>query len=162
MIVQQKPNDLALSHKIQQWKRHDLTSASIESASKSIKSIFSRTKNQKEIIAKSAPTNPWVSRANASKSTESSNFMLLVCMRRISSLPFSSGTPRSTSRSNRPKRRRDVSIELGRFVAAMTRTGFSIELRVDPLCIPSMSKKYAPVSFAIARAMRVFPHPGGP
>lgn len=40
----------------------------------------------------------------------------------LSSLPLSSGTPMSSSRSKRPNRRSAASMELGRFVAAMTTT----------------------------------------
>mmetsp|Transcript_4696 Transcript_4696/g.10135 ORF Transcript_4696/g.10135 Transcript_4696/m.10135 type:complete len:245 (-) Transcript_4696:454-1188(-) len=144
--------------------------------------------------------------------------MFLVWMRSTSSLPFSSGTPMSTSRSNRPKRRSAASMELGRLVAPMTTTcaralrpsmsvsscetmrrstspcvfsrlgaiesissmkmiagGFfsasSKALRrfdsdspasLDIISGPLMRKKKAPVSLATARAMSVFPEPGGP
>mmetsp|Transcript_129858 Transcript_129858/g.183113 ORF Transcript_129858/g.183113 Transcript_129858/m.183113 type:complete len:256 (-) Transcript_129858:176-943(-) len=57
-----------------------------------------------------------------SGSTSSDSFMLRVWMRKISMRPFSSGTPMSSSRSKRPKRRRAGSMELGRFVAPITTT----------------------------------------
>ena len=57
-----------------------------------------------------------------SRSRSSASFMFLVWMRRISRRPTASGIPMSTSRSNRPNRRRAGSIELGRLVAAITIT----------------------------------------
>ena len=48
--------------------------------------------------------------------------MFFVWMRSTSRRPFSSGTPMSTSRSKRPKRRSAASIEFGRLVAPMTTT----------------------------------------
>mmetsp|Transcript_27800 Transcript_27800/g.89165 ORF Transcript_27800/g.89165 Transcript_27800/m.89165 type:complete len:389 (+) Transcript_27800:707-1873(+) len=60
--------------------------------------------------------------------------MFLVWMRITSSRPFSSGTPMSTSRSNRPNRRSAASIEFGRLVAPMTTTcerAFSPSIRVS-------------------------------
>mmetsp|Transcript_5028 Transcript_5028/g.11360 ORF Transcript_5028/g.11360 Transcript_5028/m.11360 type:complete len:243 (-) Transcript_5028:123-851(-) len=110
-------------------------SASISSSSMSMRSIFSRIHciaASVQSAAMSAPTNPCVSRAMASGSTSSSSFMFLVWMRNTSRRPFSSGTPMSISRSNRPNRRRAGSIEFGRFVAPMTTT--------DARCLsPSMS-----------------------
>mmetsp|Transcript_25123 Transcript_25123/g.99975 ORF Transcript_25123/g.99975 Transcript_25123/m.99975 type:complete len:306 (+) Transcript_25123:1398-2315(+) len=197
------------------------TSASMVSSSMSMRSIFSRMHCMAASVqsaAMSAPTKPCVSRAMASGSTSSSNFMLRVWMRKISSRPFSSGTPMSISRSKRPKRRSAGSIELGRFVAPMTTTfdrclspsmsvrscetmrrstspfvlsrfgaiesissmkmiageffsASSNALRrfdsdspaiFDMISGPLMRKKKAPVSFATARAIRVFPDPGGP
>ena len=100
-------------------------SASICSSSISIKSIFSRIHCMAASVQRaaiSAPTKPWVSRATASGSTSSSNFMLRVWIRKTSKRPFSSGTPISISRSKRPKRRRAGSMALGRFVAPITTT----------------------------------------
>ncbi|KAK7041351.1 hypothetical protein R3P38DRAFT_2359698, partial [Favolaschia claudopus] len=57
-----------------------------------------------------------------SKLTSSASFMFLVWIRRISRRPVGSGMPMSTSRSNRPNRRRAGSMELGRLVAAITTT----------------------------------------
>mmetsp|Transcript_18659 Transcript_18659/g.53795 ORF Transcript_18659/g.53795 Transcript_18659/m.53795 type:complete len:207 (-) Transcript_18659:389-1009(-) len=187
----------------------------------SIRSIFSRMHCMAASVhsaAMSAPTKPCVSRAIDSGSTSSSSFMLRVWMRNTSRRPFSSGTPMSISRSNRPKRRRAASIALGRLVAPMTTTEarcFSPSMRVrscdtilrstSPLVLsrlgamesissikmmagaffsassnalrrfdsdspaildmisgPLIKKKNAPVSLATARAMRVFPEPGGP
>mmetsp|Transcript_5863 Transcript_5863/g.11574 ORF Transcript_5863/g.11574 Transcript_5863/m.11574 type:complete len:205 (-) Transcript_5863:862-1476(-) len=184
-------------------------------------SIFSRmhwSAASVQSCATSAPTNPWVSLLTFSRSTSGSSFIFLVWILRISSLPVSSGTPISISRSNRPKRRRAGSIELGRFVAAMTTTcdrDFSPSISVsscetillstspfvfsllgaiesissmnimegaffsassnafrrfdsdspaslDMISGPLMRKKKAPVSLATARAIRVFPLPGGP
>ncbi|KAJ7052418.1 cell division control protein 48 [Mycena amicta] len=48
--------------------------------------------------------------------------MCLVWRQRISRRPVGSGIPTSTSRLNRPNRRRAGSMELGRFVAAITTT----------------------------------------
>mmetsp|Transcript_4912 Transcript_4912/g.9399 ORF Transcript_4912/g.9399 Transcript_4912/m.9399 type:complete len:223 (+) Transcript_4912:1301-1969(+) len=95
------------------------------SSSRSITSIFSRMHCSAASVqraARSAPTNPCVSRATCSRSTSSASFMFLVWMRRTSILPVSSGTPMSTSRSKRPKRRSAASILFGLFVAAMTMT----------------------------------------
>mmetsp|Transcript_17480 Transcript_17480/g.61398 ORF Transcript_17480/g.61398 Transcript_17480/m.61398 type:complete len:306 (+) Transcript_17480:1817-2734(+) len=100
-------------------------SASIVSSSMSMSSIFSRMHCMAASVhsaAMSAPTKPCVSFAIASGSTSSSSFMLRVWMRKISRRPFSSGTPMSSSRSKRPKRRSAGSIELGRLVAPMTTT----------------------------------------
>mmetsp|Transcript_16282 Transcript_16282/g.55295 ORF Transcript_16282/g.55295 Transcript_16282/m.55295 type:complete len:265 (+) Transcript_16282:954-1748(+) len=100
-------------------------SASMDSSSMSMRSIFSRMHCMAASVqsaAMSAPTKPCVSRAMDSGSTSSSSFMLRVWMRKISSRPFSSGTPMSISRSKRPKRRRAGSMALGRFVAPMTTT----------------------------------------
>mmetsp|Transcript_37045 Transcript_37045/g.92914 ORF Transcript_37045/g.92914 Transcript_37045/m.92914 type:complete len:283 (+) Transcript_37045:1895-2743(+) len=101
------------------------TSASIVSSSRSIRSIFSRMHCNAASVhswARSAPTKPCVLAAMSSSLTFSWSFMLRVWMRRISSRPLSSGTPMSISRSNRPNRRRAVSITFGRLVAAMTTT----------------------------------------
>mmetsp|Transcript_7812 Transcript_7812/g.18419 ORF Transcript_7812/g.18419 Transcript_7812/m.18419 type:complete len:281 (+) Transcript_7812:296-1138(+) len=101
------------------------TSASIVSSSRSITSIFSRMHCSAASVqraAKSAPTKPCVSRATCSRSTSSASFMFLVWMRRTSMRPVSSGTPMSTSRSKRPKRRRAASMLLGLLVAAITMT----------------------------------------
>mmetsp|Transcript_34729 Transcript_34729/g.121117 ORF Transcript_34729/g.121117 Transcript_34729/m.121117 type:complete len:268 (+) Transcript_34729:145-948(+) len=114
------------------------TSASIVSSSMSMRSIFSRMHCMAASVqsaAMSAPTKPCVSRAMDSGSTSSSSFMLRVWMRKISRRPFSSGTPMSISRSKRPKRRSAGSMELGRFVAPMTKTFFfeptpSISVRI--------------------------------
>mmetsp|Transcript_37393 Transcript_37393/g.86370 ORF Transcript_37393/g.86370 Transcript_37393/m.86370 type:complete len:331 (-) Transcript_37393:235-1227(-) len=100
-------------------------SASIVSSSRSMRSIFSRMQVNAASVqswAKSAPTKPCVLEATSSSFTSEASFMFLQWMRRISSLPLSSGTPMSSSRSNRPKRRNAASIELGLFVAAMTTT----------------------------------------
>mmetsp|Transcript_50946 Transcript_50946/g.115957 ORF Transcript_50946/g.115957 Transcript_50946/m.115957 type:complete len:306 (-) Transcript_50946:666-1583(-) len=113
------------------------TSASMSSSSISMRSIFSRMHCIAASVhsaAISAPTKPCVSLAICSGSTSSSSFMLRVWMRKISRRPFSSGTPMSISRSNRPKRRRAASIELGRLVAPMTTTlarPFSPSIRVS-------------------------------
>mmetsp|Transcript_43754 Transcript_43754/g.104031 ORF Transcript_43754/g.104031 Transcript_43754/m.104031 type:complete len:335 (+) Transcript_43754:1098-2102(+) len=99
------------------------TSASMVSSSRSITSIFSRmhwSAASVQRAARSAPTKPCVSRATCSRSTSSDSFMFLVWMRSTSMRPVSSGTPMSTSRSKRPKRRSAGSMELGRLVAAMT------------------------------------------
>mmetsp|Transcript_2596 Transcript_2596/g.7813 ORF Transcript_2596/g.7813 Transcript_2596/m.7813 type:complete len:376 (+) Transcript_2596:1351-2478(+) len=144
--------------------------------------------------------------------------MFFVWILRISRRPLSSGTPISTSRSKRPKRRRAGSIEFGLLVAAITTTwplDLSPSIRVrscdtirlstspcvfsrfgamestssmkmmagaffsasskalrrlpsaspaifDMISGPLIRKKNAPVSFATARAMSVFPLPGGP
>mmetsp|Transcript_5131 Transcript_5131/g.7586 ORF Transcript_5131/g.7586 Transcript_5131/m.7586 type:complete len:223 (-) Transcript_5131:797-1465(-) len=191
------------------------------SSSISIKSIFSRIHCMAASVQRaaiSAPTKPWVSRATASGSTSSSNFILRVWIRKTSIRPFSSGTPISISRSNRPKRRNAGSMELGRLVAPITTTDarcFNPSIKVSicetilrstsPLVLsrlgamesissikimagaffsassnalrrldslspaildmisgPLIKKKKAPVSLATARAIRVFPDPGGP
>mmetsp|Transcript_48604 Transcript_48604/g.121352 ORF Transcript_48604/g.121352 Transcript_48604/m.121352 type:complete len:306 (+) Transcript_48604:1020-1937(+) len=197
------------------------TSASIVSSSRSITSIFSRMHCSAASVhraARSAPTYPCVSLATCSRSTSSESFMFLVWMRITSMRPVSSGTPMSTSRSKRPKRRRAASMVLGRLVAAMT-TMWARDLRpsmsvsscdtmrrstspltlsrfgamesissmkmmegaffsasakalrrlssdspaiLDMISGPLIRKKKAPVSLATARAMRVFPEPGGP
>mmetsp|Transcript_23348 Transcript_23348/g.78494 ORF Transcript_23348/g.78494 Transcript_23348/m.78494 type:complete len:306 (-) Transcript_23348:726-1643(-) len=101
------------------------TSASMVSSSRSITSIFSRMVCMAASVqsaAMSAPTYPCVSFASCSRSTSSWSFMFLVWMRSTSRRPFSSGTPMSTSRSKRPKRRRAGSMEFGRLVAPMTTT----------------------------------------
>mmetsp|Transcript_2268 Transcript_2268/g.3164 ORF Transcript_2268/g.3164 Transcript_2268/m.3164 type:complete len:202 (+) Transcript_2268:1274-1879(+) len=196
-------------------------SASMVSSSISIKSIFSRIHciaASVQSAAISAPTKPCVSRAIASGSTSSSNFMLRVWIRKTSRRPFSSGTPISISRSKRPKRRRAGSMAFGRLVAPITTTEArclrpsmsvniweTIRRSTSPLVFsrfgamesissikmmagaffsasskalrrfdsdspaifdmisgPLIKKKKAPVSLATARAMRVFPLPGGP
>jgi len=71
----------------------------------------------------SAPTYPWVFLAMSLGSTSSARRMFLVWIRKISSRPWSSGTPRSSSRSKRPKRRREASTEPGTEVQPTTRTG---------------------------------------
>mmetsp|Transcript_81049 Transcript_81049/g.238186 ORF Transcript_81049/g.238186 Transcript_81049/m.238186 type:complete len:236 (+) Transcript_81049:1466-2173(+) len=98
-------------------------SASIVSSSRSMRSIFSRMHVSAASVhncARSAPTKPCVFAATSSSLTSGPSFMFLVWMRRISKRPLSSGTPMSSSRSKRPKRRKAWSIELGRFVAPMT------------------------------------------
>mmetsp|Transcript_25488 Transcript_25488/g.53020 ORF Transcript_25488/g.53020 Transcript_25488/m.53020 type:complete len:306 (+) Transcript_25488:815-1732(+) len=103
----------------------DRTSASMLSSSMSMRSIFSRMHCMAASVhsaAMSAPTKPCVSFATASGSTSSASFMLRVWMRKISNRPFSSGSPMSISRSNRPKRRSAGSMVLGRFVAPITTT----------------------------------------
>mmetsp|Transcript_2893 Transcript_2893/g.6567 ORF Transcript_2893/g.6567 Transcript_2893/m.6567 type:complete len:265 (+) Transcript_2893:1021-1815(+) len=100
-------------------------SASMVSSSKSMRSIFSRMHVSAASVqswARSAPTKPWVFEATSSSLTSVASFMFLQWMRRISSLPLSSGTPMSNSRSKRPNRRRAASMEFGLFVAAMTTT----------------------------------------
>jgi len=72
--------------------------------------------------ATSAPTKPWVSFATASRSTSYANFIFLVCILKIYSLPISSGTPISIYLSKRPNLLKAGSIELGLFVAAITIT----------------------------------------
>mmetsp|Transcript_12904 Transcript_12904/g.11694 ORF Transcript_12904/g.11694 Transcript_12904/m.11694 type:complete len:207 (+) Transcript_12904:1218-1838(+) len=89
----------------------------------SIKSIFSRIHciaASVQRAAISAPTKPCVSFATISGSTSSANFIFLVCIRKISNLPFSSGTPISISLSNLPNRRSAGSILLGLLVAPIT------------------------------------------
>mmetsp|Transcript_28922 Transcript_28922/g.62308 ORF Transcript_28922/g.62308 Transcript_28922/m.62308 type:complete len:312 (-) Transcript_28922:714-1649(-) len=111
------------------------TSASIFSASTSIRCIFSRIDWKAASIhscARSAPTYPWVSLPTCSRSQSLAIFILRVLILRMSTRPMSSGTPISNSRSKRPKRRRAGSITLGRLVAAITTT-FEVGL------IPSMS-----------------------
>mmetsp|Transcript_68780 Transcript_68780/g.159446 ORF Transcript_68780/g.159446 Transcript_68780/m.159446 type:complete len:236 (+) Transcript_68780:1013-1720(+) len=98
-------------------------SASMVSSSRSMRSIFSRMHVSAASVqswAKSAPTKPWVLAAMSSSFTSAPSFMFFVWMRRISKRPLSSGTPMSSSRSKRPKRRSAWSMELGRFVAPMT------------------------------------------
>mmetsp|Transcript_9614 Transcript_9614/g.12030 ORF Transcript_9614/g.12030 Transcript_9614/m.12030 type:complete len:243 (+) Transcript_9614:127-855(+) len=196
-------------------------SASMVSSSKSMRSIFSRMQVKAASVqscAKSAPTKPWVLDATSSNFTSVASFMFLQWIRKISNLPLSSGTPMSSSRSKRPKRRSAASMELGRLVAAMTTTcprplmpsinvrscettRFSTSPEVlsrlgamesissmkmiageffsasskalrrldsaspailDMISGPLMRKKKAPVSFAMALAIKVFPLPGGP
>mmetsp|Transcript_4994 Transcript_4994/g.18588 ORF Transcript_4994/g.18588 Transcript_4994/m.18588 type:complete len:302 (+) Transcript_4994:1743-2648(+) len=196
-------------------------SASMVSSSRSMTSIFSRmhcSAASVQSAARSAPTYPCVSLEIFSRSTSSSSFMFLVWIRSTSSLPVSSGTPISISRSKRPKRLSAASIEFGRLVAPITMTCArdfmpSIKVRsietmrrstspcvfsrlgamesissmkmiagaffsasskalrrldsdspasLDMISGPLMRKKKAPVSFATARAIKVFPEPGGP
>ena len=72
--------------------------------------------------ARSAPTNPCVIAARASRSTDPSRGMSLVCTSRMSRLPFLPGTPISISLSNLPGRRRAGSMESSLLVAPMTIT----------------------------------------
>lgn len=98
---------------------------SIFSASMSIISIFYRmhwSADSVQRAAMSAPTKPWVSFATASRSTSSASFIFLVWIRRISSLPISSGTPISIYLSNLPNLLNAGSREFGLLVAAMTMT----------------------------------------
>mmetsp|Transcript_71722 Transcript_71722/g.232151 ORF Transcript_71722/g.232151 Transcript_71722/m.232151 type:complete len:236 (+) Transcript_71722:1091-1798(+) len=197
------------------------TSASMVSSSRSMRSIFSRMHVSAASVhscARSAPTKPWVLDAISSSFTSEASFMFFVWMRRISRRPLSSGTPMSSSRSKRPKRRSAWSIEFGRFVAPITTVwprpfmpSMSVSIcettrrSTSPLVLsrfgamesissmtmidgaffsasskarrrlasaspaifdmtsgPLIRKKKAPVSFATARAMSVFPQPGGP
>mmetsp|Transcript_22248 Transcript_22248/g.71608 ORF Transcript_22248/g.71608 Transcript_22248/m.71608 type:complete len:371 (-) Transcript_22248:425-1537(-) len=99
--------------------------ASMVSPSMSNMSILSRMQFMAASVhsaARSEPTKPCVSAAMRSRSTSSASFMLRVWMRSTSSRPFSSGTPMSISRSNRPNRRSAGSNVLGRLVAPMTTT----------------------------------------
>mmetsp|Transcript_106882 Transcript_106882/g.281889 ORF Transcript_106882/g.281889 Transcript_106882/m.281889 type:complete len:306 (+) Transcript_106882:952-1869(+) len=196
-------------------------SASIVSSSRSMRSIFSRmhcSAASVQSCARSAPTKPWVFAAMSSSFTSGASFMFFVWMRKISRRPLSSGTPMSSSRSKRPKRRRAWSMVLGLLVAAMTTvwlrpfmpsmsvsicetTLFSTSPLVlsrfgaiesissmkmidgaffsassnalrrlpsaspaifDMISGPLIRKKKAPVSLATARAISVFPLPGGP
>ena len=69
---------------------------------------------------KSAPTKPYVVRASSFRSTRGPKGMPRVWIARISRRPFSSGTPTTISRSNRPGRLSASSIASGRLVAAIT------------------------------------------
>mmetsp|Transcript_44608 Transcript_44608/g.116007 ORF Transcript_44608/g.116007 Transcript_44608/m.116007 type:complete len:279 (+) Transcript_44608:36-872(+) len=98
-------------------------SASIVSSSRSMRSIFSRmhcSAASVQSCARSAPTKPWVFDATSSSFTSGASFMFFVWILRTSRRPLSSGTPMSSSRSKRPKRRRAWSMVLGLLVAAMT------------------------------------------
>ncbi len=107
------------------------TSAGMVRASRSSSGMIRRTVSiaaSRASAAMSAPTKPWVVRASSPRSTPSPSGMPRVWMPMISRRPFSSGTPMTISRSNRPGRRSASSIASGRLVAAMTTT-FTRELR---------------------------------
>mmetsp|Transcript_115148 Transcript_115148/g.320260 ORF Transcript_115148/g.320260 Transcript_115148/m.320260 type:complete len:265 (+) Transcript_115148:209-1003(+) len=133
------------------------TSASMDSSSMSISSIFSRMHCMAASVhsaAMSAPTKPCVSRAITSGSTSSSSFMLRVWIRKISRRPFSSGTPMSISRSKRPKRRRAGSMLFCRLVAPMTTTeerDFRPSMSVS-IC-DTMRRSTSPCAFSRLGAM---------
>ena len=76
------------------------------------------------MLASSAPLAPEAVRATALKSTLSEILIFLACRRRISSLPFRSGSSTGILRSKRPGRRSAGSRESGRFVAARITTPF--------------------------------------
>mmetsp|Transcript_30993 Transcript_30993/g.70891 ORF Transcript_30993/g.70891 Transcript_30993/m.70891 type:complete len:209 (+) Transcript_30993:951-1577(+) len=110
---------------------------STRSASKSMYPILLRMHSSAASMHScwtSAPTYPWMFLAMASRSTSSSSRMSRVLIFSISSRPLSSGTPMSSSRSNRPGRRRAESSVCGRLVAPMTTTrlvGRSPSMRVS-------------------------------
>ena len=70
----------------------------------------------------SAPTKAWVMAARRSRSTSGARGMRLLWMFRMERRPSTLGTGMTTSRSNRPGRRRAGSMTSGMFVAPMTMT----------------------------------------
>mmetsp|Transcript_10065 Transcript_10065/g.34221 ORF Transcript_10065/g.34221 Transcript_10065/m.34221 type:complete len:443 (+) Transcript_10065:574-1902(+) len=103
------------------------TSASTSSVSMStLAATVSRTAAMAESVAscaRSAPQKPCVSSAIWSTDTDSCSFMPARWILSTSRRPGVSGTPMSTSRSKRPKRRRAGSMVAGRLVAATRMRG---------------------------------------
>ena len=73
-------------------------------------------------LAKSAPENPGVPRANKFSFTSSFKGTLRICTLRICSRPRTSGKGTTTWRSKRPGRNKAESSTSGRLVAAITMT----------------------------------------